>query len=80
MCMYKLWLIYLMYFFTYNTYNITDDNYNTKYFSITQRRGMGKQAHYITLTAEKNEATGIYSFDDKKFVTMDEMLDYIISK
>jgi hypothetical protein len=76
--MYKLWLIRIKHFFSFATYNDNSDPYMCKLFSIEIRRGSGKHSALCKLVAIHNTSTGIYHFDGNRFVTYDEMLDYVL--
>jgi hypothetical protein len=76
----KSWLVYFKHFFTYTTQhcNKDSDETNRTFFSITVRRGTGKPVENVTLIAYKNMSTGIYHFDDMRFTSYSDMLDYIL--
>ena len=80
--MYKLWLVWFYYIFTYKSINLpSETNPNiTELFSIYTwgDKIKGSVRKYQKFIATKNEATGIYSFNDKNFTCLDNMLDYIL--
>lgn len=79
---FKLLSISFLYFFSYKSFNCIDENNSNIYklFSITLKRGVGKKRKSsVTLTAAKYISTNIYHFDNNRFLTMDEMLDYILN-
>lgn len=76
----KLWLVWLNNLSSYK--NFSDQTISPKeeiIFEITrfEKRG-GKPIHKKICIATYNKYTDIYQFDSNRFLTLDEMLDYVL--
>lgn len=78
--MYKIWLIQMMNFWRYETIN----KYNSKipevydFFKITVRKGSGKSIRYEEYIASHYTHINIYTFGNERFLSMDDMLNYVL--
>lgn len=73
----KLWLIWLVHYWTYKTHNYysTDIPNVFELFSISVRRN----DVYETVVAKHNTSTNIYTFGNHRFLSLNEMLDYVLT-
>lgn len=79
--MYKLWLIRLLYFWSYTSINKfkPDNPFVYDFFSITYSRGSGKHGWIEMMTASHHTHTNIYTFGNNRFIKMDDMLNHILN-
>lgn len=75
-----LWtLVYLINISSYQnlSYDSTQNGHKTL-FQISRRVGSGKHITDAKFMATHNPNTGIYHFDDKRFVSLNDMLYYVL--
>ncbi len=75
-----LWtVVYLINILSYQKYSndIVKDGH-VALFQISRRVGSGKLIDNKTFIASHKQDTGIYHFDDKRFLSLNDMLYYIL--
>jgi hypothetical protein len=62
-----------------NLENIELSEKDNGLFSLKRRRGSGKHITDVELIAKYNKYTKTYMFDDKKFLTKEELVEYALT-
>jgi len=75
-----LWtLVYLINILSYQNYSdIIIPKGQIALFQISKRVGSGKRITNKKFIATHNPYTGIYKFDDKRFLSLNDMLYYVL--
>ena len=75
-----LWtLVYLINILSYQNYSdVIIQKGHIVLFQISRRVGTGKHITNKKFIATHNPNTGIYNFDDKRFLSLNDMLYYVL--